>query len=74
MQKHDHLFNILNNTSAQQNIMIMANSAGYSNFYTFASGTGDIATMITFKDVMSGRSGTTTHGKQKGIKYIIKVL
>lgn len=22
----------------------------------------------------SGRTGTTTHGKQKGVKYIIKVL
>ena len=26
------------------------------------------------KDVYSGRQSTTTHGKQKGVKYIIKVL
>jgi hypothetical protein len=30
--------------------------------------------MNWMKEISSGRNGTTTHGKRKAVKYIIKVL
>ena len=69
MQTHNHeiktgniLLGYYQTTAAQGNNMGGLGSTSSTNIYA--------------KDITNGRTGTpdVTHGKQKGVKYIIKVL
>ena len=62
MQSHDHgMYSSQASTDGNGSYSCLAkNGVGFHNF-------GDT-------NSMNGRKGTTTHGKQKGVKYIIKVL
>ena len=63
MQQHKHVLWIRSQvgTSASPNV-----GGGNGNVSASSFDTGNVTT--------EGRTKTTTHGKQKGVKYIIKVL
>lgn len=61
LQTHQHTVSVPN-VGTQSSVVV----AGGSGYY--------IGKITATSNDNSGRAGTTTHGKQKGVKYIIKVL
>lgn len=71
MQYHEHdLFSTNNNTRVNQSGVV----GNDSKVASIAHGDSTDWGKIYAKEIIAGRIGTVTHGKQKGVKYIIKVL
>ena len=76
LQKHGH--NISTNSSQASFVALsdaLHDGSGSTLGYVRLSGYTSMDSQVYANTKLTNsRSGTTTHGKQKGVKYIIKVL
>ena len=66
LQEHNHEFYSVTATGAGNSNPYITTEGGSSAYLKYFSG--------AVKGVLNARRGTTTHGKQKGVTYLIKVL
>ena len=67
MQQHKHIINI-NDTPLTKTTAYGGGTQG-----SVVQGTSDTYYSVNYQ-YNDGRRGTTTHGKQKGVIYLVKVL
>ncbi len=66
VQNHNHNV-VAVNASQNKAVMLGSGNAGYG-----CAAAGGVT--FVYEQGQNGRKGNTTHGKTKGVKYIIKVL
>ena len=75
-QLQDHYHNLSRTDEGMSNLLFYQNNGEGENWHGALTTTltGKTATIITTSEDHTGRGGTTTHGKQKGVTYIIKAF
>ena len=70
MQHHEHDLFTSNNTRVNQSGVVGSDNHVTSIAHAQSTDWGK----IWAREIIAGRVGTVTHGKQKGVIYLIKVL
>lgn len=75
-QLQDHYHNLSRTDTGASSLLFYQNNGEGEDWHgaLTTTVTGKTATIITTSETHTGRGGTTTHGKQKGVTYIIKAF